>query len=30
VLSDARRLKDAGAGLLREALAEVEPALADD
>ena len=29
ILSDARRLKDAGGALLREALAEVEPALAD-
>jgi tRNA-dihydrouridine synthase A len=29
ILSDARRLKDAGPALLREALAEVEPALAD-
>ena len=28
ILSDAARLKDAGAALLREALAEVEPALA--
>jgi tRNA-dihydrouridine synthase A len=28
ILSDARRLKDAGEALLREALAEVEPALA--
>ena len=29
ILSDARRLKGAGPGLLREALASVEPALAD-
>ena len=28
ILSDAQRLKGAGAALLREALAEVEPALA--
>ena len=29
ILSDARRLKDAGEALLREAIAEVDPALVD-